>query len=241
MKLQLVKRENFGAIQCDIYSAGTEFWMTREQIGEALGYANPTDAIYRIHERNKERLDRFSVIDKLSAADGKAYDTYLYSARGVYEICRWSRQPKANAFYDWVYDILEGLRTGRLTIQNTALDDYMNMSEEDRAILFFQNRKQLKLMEPKAEMFDRFMTSDTAQTMAVVAKSLGTGRDRLFKFLREQKVLMASNVPYQDYLNRGYFRVIEKVINMGGDEVIKPQTLVTAKGVKYIAKLLKSA
>lgn len=94
-------------------------------------------------------------------------------------------------------------------------------------------------LKPKAEMHDRFLSSDSAQTMAVVAKSLGTGRDRLFKFLRERKVLMGSNVPYQPYLDRGYFKVIEKVINMGGEEIIKPQTLVTSKGVDYIAKILK--
>lgn len=96
-------------------------------------------------------------------------------------------------------------------------------------------------LRPKAEMHDRFMTSDTAQTVAVVAKTLGTGRDRLFRFLRERQVLMGNNVPYQQYLERGYFKVIEKVINMGNGEVIKPQTLVTAKGVDYIAKLLKTA
>lgn len=96
----------------------------------------------------------------------------------------------------------------------------------------------IAILAPKAEQHDRFLAADNAQAMAVVAKALGTGRDRLFRFLREQKVLMGNNMPYQQYLDRGYFRVIEKVINMGGAEVIKPQTLVTAKGVTYIAKLL---
>lgn len=40
----------------------------------------------------------------------------LYSAKGVYEICRWSRQPKADEFYDHVYEILEGLRLGYLKL-----------------------------------------------------------------------------------------------------------------------------
>lgn len=29
--LQLVKSEQFGAIQCDFYQADNNFWMTREQ------------------------------------------------------------------------------------------------------------------------------------------------------------------------------------------------------------------
>ena len=35
-------------------------------------------AIYKIHERNKDRLDKFSVVTKLTTTDGKAYKTYLY-------------------------------------------------------------------------------------------------------------------------------------------------------------------
>lgn len=237
--LQLVKSETFGTIQCDIYAQGTEFWMTRDQIGRALEYADPANAIAKIHQRNRERLDKFSGVVNLSTPGGMQ-ETVVYSARGIYEICRWSRQPKANAFYDWVYDLLEGLRTGRIALQNAALDEYLAMSEEERAIAYFQNRKQLKQLAPKAEMFDRFMAAENAQTMAVVAKTLGTGRDRLFRFLREIGILMANNVPYQQYLDRGYFRVIEKVIRMGEAEIVKPQTLVTTKGVAFIAKLLKS-
>jgi len=237
-KLQLVKSETFGSIQCDIYAQGTDFCMTREQVGTALEYAFPREAIAKIHTRNAERLDKFSGVVKLGTPGGMQ-ETVVYSARGIYEICRWSQQPKANAFYDWVYDLLEGLRTGRIALQNTALDDYLVMSEEERAIAYFQNRKQLKQLEPKAEMFDRFMVAENTQTMAVVAKTLGTGRDRLFKFLRGQKVLMANNVPYQSYLERGYFRVIDKVIKMGEKEITRPQTLVTPKGVEYIARIYK--
>lgn len=237
-KLQLVKSETFGSIQCDIYAQGTDFCMTREQIGTALEYADPRDAIAKIHRRNRERLDLFSGVVNLSTPGGMQ-ETVVYSARGIYEICRWSQQPKANTFYDWVYDVLEGLRTGRLALSNTSLDDYMSMSEEDRAIAYFQNRKQLKQLEPKAQMFDTFMTAKNAQTMAVVAKSLGTGRDRLFKTLRDRKILMGNNTPYQRYIDRGYFTVIEKTITMGDRQIIKPQTLVTPKGVEYIAKLLQ--
>lgn len=44
------------------------------------------------------------------------YKTLVYSAKGIYELCRWSKQPKANDFYDFVYDILEGLRLGYLKL-----------------------------------------------------------------------------------------------------------------------------
>lgn len=33
------------------------------------------------------------------------------------EICRWSRQPKANLFMDWVLDVIEAYRHNELTPQ----------------------------------------------------------------------------------------------------------------------------
>ena len=84
-KLALVKSENFGGVTCDFYQGMGEIWMTRRQIGEALEYRDPEDAIRKIHERHKERLDKFSVTDKLSGTDGKLYRTYLYSSKGIYE------------------------------------------------------------------------------------------------------------------------------------------------------------
>lgn len=111
----VVLQEAVNGISCDFYGDGLgEFFMTRRQIGEALGYADPQWSIDKIHRAHKARLDLFSVTTKTVATDGKLYDTYLYSAKGVYEICRWSRQPAADAFFDRVYDILEGLRTGKL-------------------------------------------------------------------------------------------------------------------------------
>lgn len=111
----VVLQEAVNGVSCDFYGDGRgEFFMTRRQIGEALGYTNPQLAIDKIHAAHKVRLDNFSVTTGLVATDGKIYNTHLYSAKGVYEICRWSRQPAADAFYDRVYDILEGLRTGKI-------------------------------------------------------------------------------------------------------------------------------
>ncbi len=108
--LQLVKRDDFGGIECDFYRIGEEIWMTRAQIGAALGYSNPNTAIGIIHLRHKERLDKFSRVFQIEVSLGEKQEVVLYSAKGVYEICRWSRKPKADAFFDWVYDVLESIR-----------------------------------------------------------------------------------------------------------------------------------
>ena len=92
---------------------------------------------------------------------------------------------------------------------------------------------------PKAKAHDHFLAATNAQTMNVAAKSLGIGRNKLFEFLRARKLLMRNNVPYQEYLGRGYFEVIEKTIDMGTGIINKPQTFVTAKGIDYIGRMLK--
>ncbi len=135
-ELTKVKNSQFGTVTCDYYGNGKgEFFMTRQQIGQALEYDNPKDAIKDIHRRHKERLDKFSVERKLPSTDGKRYNTHLYSAKGVYEICRWSRQPKADEFYDHVYDILEGLRLG-----------YLKLSVEHSTSLWIEQRTKGKLV-----------------------------------------------------------------------------------------------
>ena len=134
-ELTIVKNSHFGTVSCDYYGDGNgEFFMTRQQIGEALEYDNPMIAIAKIHNRHKDRLDKFSVLTKLGSTDGKRYNTHLYSAKGVYEICRWSRQPKADEFYDHVYDILEGLRLG-----------YLKLSAERNTEFWSKQRLQGKL------------------------------------------------------------------------------------------------
>jgi len=103
-----------------------------------------------------------------------------------------------------------------------------------------QLQQQNQLMAPKVEMYDILLSADNAQTMNQVAKALGWGRNKLFAYLRDKKVLMGNNLPYQRFLDDDYFDVREVTTNRGDLKVNVTQTLVTAKGVDYIGKLLAS-
>lgn len=124
--LKLITTENFGNISCDFYrNMNDDILLTREQIGSALEYSHPDIALGKIHNRHKDRLDQFSVLTKLVSTDGKEYDTYLYTQKGVMEICRWSTKKKANQFMDWCWDVIEKYRNNQEfanTIDNTALN-----------------------------------------------------------------------------------------------------------------------
>lgn len=124
--LTLATQKPFGSLTCDFYKNDSgEFYITRAQIGQALEYKTPGDSIQRIHERNADRLNPLSVTVKLTGTDGKLYDTYVYTLRCAMEICRFSRQPKADKFMDFVWDVMESLYAGRNVLatpdQQTAL------------------------------------------------------------------------------------------------------------------------
>lgn len=97
-------------------------------------------------------------------------------------------------------------------------------------------------MKPKADFHDAVAEAVNCQDMQAVAKVLGTGRTRLFRFLRGRKVLQDNNRPYQRYEDAGYFKVTERTWRgPDGETHTDTTTLVTGKGLAYIQKLLAPA
>lgn len=104
-----------------------------------------------------------------------------------------------------------------------------------------QKDKLIIEMKPKADFFDAVADSKTAVAIGDVAKVLGIkgiGRNNLFEILREKKVLMPDNQPYQRFIDNGYFRVIEQKYQKNGETIISFKTLVYQKGIDYIRKIV---
>ena len=107
-----------------------------------------------------------------------------------------------------------------------------------------EQAQQLIEQAPKIEFYNDVTGSETTAEIGTVAKILGfknVGRNTLFDILRKQGILKADNIPYQRYVDNGYFRVIESKWNdyMTGDVKISFKTVVYQKGIEYIAKMLK--
>lgn len=73
-------------------------------------------------------------------------------------------------------------------------------------------------------------------------KGIKIGRNILFQRLREFKVLDKKNLPYQKFLDKGWFKVIEKTMKVDNDEDFRlyVQTLITGKGQVKVYDLLKN-
>lgn len=122
MSLKLITTETFNNLPCSFYrNTNDDILLTREQIGQALEYADPSKAIRKIHLKHKDRLDELCVRIKLGSTQNGAnlskseeQERVYYTERGIMEICRWSRQNNANLFMDWVWDIIEKYRHNNL-------------------------------------------------------------------------------------------------------------------------------
>lgn len=114
------------------------------------------------------------------------------------------------------------------------------ISEKEKLKLQEENRSML----PKAAFYDAVAGSDSLIDMNQVAKTLnvkGLGRNNLFKFLREQNVLMENNQHYQQYMDAGYFKLIEVKWTDPKSEMINvsTKTMIFQRGVNFIDKLVK--
>lgn len=144
--MTVITSKPFGALNVDVYEDGKhQYYMTREQIGTALEYGNPQKAIDNIVSRNKERFIDKSVTLKLRATDGKMYDTIVLNMKGVMEICRFSRQPKADAFMDFCWDIMESLMRGDSVMATPQMDAALSKEFIDvRLHALFDSMKNLQ-------------------------------------------------------------------------------------------------
>ena len=98
-----------------------------------------------------------------------------------------------------------------------------------------------KELKPKGEFYDAVAGSDSVIDMNQVAKTLkvkGLGRNKLFDFLRQRGILMKDNQPYQQYVDKGFFKLIEvRWTNpKTGDTNIIMKTMVFQTGLDYIRK-----
>lgn len=147
--MTVITSKPFGALNVDVYQNDKhQYYMTREQIGRALECKEPRKYIAKIHERNADRLDSLSTVVKLTTVEGgitKEREIICYSLRGVMEICRFSRRPKADAFMDFCWDIMESLMRGDSVLATPKMDAALSKEFIDvRLHALFDSMKNLQ-------------------------------------------------------------------------------------------------
>ena len=235
-EMQIFKNDEFGQVRTVVIE--NEPYFVGKDVADILGYQNGSRDI-NAHVDEEDRLKY-----QISTA-GQLREQTIINESGVYSLVFGSKLPTAKKFKRWVtHEVLPSIRkTGSYGIPQTYAAALQLAADQARKIE--QQNTQLLEQKPKVEFFDAVAESKDAIEIASVAKVLGVpgvGRNKLFEFLRNHKILMRNNQPYQKYVDCGYFRIIEqKYERPNGNTCINIKTLVYQKGVKYIQELLKSA
>ena len=234
-ELQIFNNEEFGSVRTITKDGKTYF--VGNDVAKALGYSETAKAI-RTHCKGVSEMD--------IPTNGGVQTMKMITEGDIYRLVIKSQLPQAEKFESWVFDnVLPSIRKN-----GGYIDNQEQMTPEQivaNALIVAQNiisqkDRQIEEMKPKAEFFDAVADSKTAISMNEVAKVLnikGYGRNNLFEFLRENKVLDRLNVPYQRYVDNGWFRVIEQHYQKNGEPVVTTKTLVYQKGVDGIRKMIE--
>lgn len=91
---------------------------------------------------------------------------------------------------------------------------------------------------PKVAFAEAIRAVDGVCNIEKIAKTIGIGRNKLFRRLRDDGILMSNNLPYQRYIEREYFTVIEQEPFVDSKGVTHPTftTMVTGAGQLFLAK-----
>lgn len=183
-----------------------------------------------VHPQNGQTYEKC-----LMTQDGFSFLAFGYTGK---EAARF-KEMYINEFNRMRNEIMYGLAKPSYMIDDPIgrAEKWIDEERQRMALLALnkQREEQLSLQAPKVALFDTAMNAGNNFTMERVSKTLGYGRNKLFEFLREIKVLRGNNMPYQEFLDRGYFDVRQySITHMTSGIENKTQTLVTPRGMAYI-------
>lgn len=104
---------------------------------------------------------------------------------------------------------------------------------------------QIEADAPKVELAEQCLMASNSISLNEFCKvlyrenDLEIGSHRLFRFLREHKVLQANNLPYQSYMERGWFDNTQEQDCVGSNIITYPTARITPKGQMGVLRLLK--
>ena len=248
--MNLIQNFLYQGVQVRAVTKDGEPWFIASDVCKVLEISNPSDAVRRLDE------DERTLVPIEGASNGLPVNAI--NEPGLYTLILGSRKQEAKEFKRWItHEVIPSIRkTGSYNTPfqipqtySEALRLAADLSEENLKITAEKERlslqaaeqeKQLKEQETPVAIYNLAMKAHNSMSMQEVAKSLGTGRTRLYEVLREEKIIMrGSTLPYQRFIDSGYFKVTERPRASGDSIINDPATRVTAKGFDYIARIMQ--
>ena len=244
-EIKIFENEEFGSVRT--MEINGEPYFVGKDVAEILGYANTSKALID-HVDDEDKLNN-ETLSSLGQRGG-----WLINESGLYSLILSSKLPTAKKFKRWVTsDVLPAIRkTGSYSIQNKP-DSYTIEDPAARARRWAEEYEEKKALEakieeqkPLVEYAEHIQASKDVIDMKSMAKlasknGIKIGRNKLFSFLRDRKILDRENIPYANYMDKEWFQVVESPYTFNnGDVKIIRTTLVSPKGqIGIIRQLTK--
>lgn len=242
-EIMIFNNPEFGSVRTVCIDG--EPWLVGKDVALILKYTNPQKAI-RDHVDPEDRTvnESFTVNGTMAT---------LINESGLYSLVLSSKLPTAKKFKRWVTaDVLPTIRKtgGYVANEDVFVETYLPFADEPIKQLFRiqcrvinQLNERIRKDEPKVKFADHVGDSTNVIDVNRMAKlcadhGIRIGRNRLFAWMRSRGILMGGNIPYQEYIENGYFRVKESVYETNGQKRTYQQTFVTGKGQQYILSRL---
>lgn len=233
----IFKNENFGEVRVAYKENEPLFCLS--DICKILELTNSSRVKeYLIEEFGEDDLtNSYPIKDNL----GRMQNATFITEPQLYYVLNNSRSKNAKPFRMWVNkEVLPSIRKNGsydLKIPKTYAEALL---EAGRLALENEKLQALQIEnKPKIEAFEILMSSNDLIDFLEFSKIVKIGRNTIFSKLREIGILMNNNMPYQEYITKGYFECIEEAYTKGKISGIYIKTMITAKGQDYLVKKLK--
>jgi prophage antirepressor-like protein len=218
---------------------GELLWVAKD-VAEALGYSVDSGAGKIIAHVPTEWRGGYPI-----PTPSGSQDMACLSEPGLYFFLARSDKEAALPFQKWIAgEVIPTIRkTGGYGAQvPKTLSEALRLCAdlEDRRVALASTvdaqQQTIATLEPKAAFAVQVANTDDTLLVGEFGKVIGAGEISLFKFLRAERILLPTNIPYQEFIDRGYFRVAESIWEQNGKTRITRTTRVTGKGQVFIAK-----
>ncbi|MCM1236505.1 MAG: phage antirepressor KilAC domain-containing protein [Ruminococcus flavefaciens] len=246
MKIKIFENKEFGSMRT--LEEGNKVFFCGKDAATALGYRDTVNAL-KTHCKEDG-----VVIHHLIDSMGRKQAAKFISEGNLYRLISHSRLPSAEKFESWIFDnVLPTIRKtgGYVADEDMFVENYLPFLDEPYRNLFRlqmmainQLNERIRHDQPLVEFANQVSNTENlidmnAMAKLAVQKNIPIGRNRLFRWLRENGILMSGNLPYQKFIDRGYFAVKESVFETDSFSKTYQQTFVTGKGQRFIVGLLK--
>ena len=201
-----------------------EPWFVGKDVAIVLGYGNTKDALLsHIDEEDRAIIQR----SENATFEIPNRGLTIINESGLYSLIVSSKLPTAKDFKRWVTsEVLPTIRKHGAYMDTDIIEK--SLADPDFLIQLATTLKEEKQRrmeaeakiaadEHKVDFYDAVgSTSDTLTVerfAKLVTEKLGinTGRNRMFQWLRKNGFLQANNMPYQRYINNGWFKTYEVI------------------------------